>query len=300
MNLQVDTTINVESCIGCGNCVKVCIKDALSIVDGKAKVTGEETLGCDHCVAACPVDCVDIGFVDDDALQFETLEDADKYLKPGEFDTDGLVNLMRSRRSCRNYKEKQVPLSVLKDLVKIGITAPSATNSQLWTFTIVPERKKVLEFGTACLGFFKKLNSMAEKPHLRFVAKIFKKDVLNEYWNNYYASVKESVDQFEKDGTDRLFHNAQAAIIVGSEPGASCPLEDAMLATQNILLAAHSMGLGTCLIGFAVEAIKNQPSIKADLKIPAKEKVHAVIALGYPDEKFYRPTRRKRVVPRVV
>ena len=141
---------------------------------------------------------------------------------------------------------------------------------------------------------------MAEKPHMRFIAKLFKKDVLNEYWNNYYASVKESVDQFEKDGTDRLFHNATAAIIVGSEPGASCPLEDAMLATQNILLAAHSMGLGTCLIGFAVEAIKNQPTIKKGLKIPASEKVHAVIALGYPDEKFYRPTRRKRIAPRIV
>ncbi|MEZ4578721.1 MAG: nitroreductase family protein [Desulfobacterales bacterium] len=39
------------------------------------------------------------------------------------------------RRSCRNYKETPVPASVLEDLVRIGITAPSGTNSQMWTFT---------------------------------------------------------------------------------------------------------------------------------------------------------------------
>ena len=72
-----------------------------------------------------------------------------------------------------------------------------------------------------------------------------------------------------------------------------------MLATQNILLAAHCMGLGTCLIGFAVEAMKTDPRIKRRLGIPWKEPVYSVIALGYPDEKYKFVTGRRRVVPRV-
>jgi nitroreductase len=72
-------------------------------------------------------------------------------------------------------------------------------------------------------------------------------------------------------------------------------MEDAMLATQNILLAAHSMGLGSCLIGFAVEAMRNDPSIKQFIKITDEETVYAVIALGYPDETYERLTGRKRV-----
>ena len=44
---------------------------------------------------------------------------------------------------------------------------------------------------------------------------------------------------------------------VATAPGASSPKEDALLASQNILLAAHAMGLGTCLIGFAVGGTTN-------------------------------------------
>ena len=71
-----------------------------------------------------------------------------------------------------------------------------------------------------------------------------------------------------------------------------------MLASQNILLGAHSMGLGTCLIGFAVEAMQNDPSLKKFLKIPDKETVYAVIAMGYPDEKYEGLTGRKKMVMR--
>lgn len=71
-----------------------------------------------------------------------------------------------------------------------------------------------------------------------------------------------------------------------------------MLASQNILLAAHSMGLGSCLIGFAVDAMQYDPSLKKFLKIPDEETVYAVIALGYPDEEYQALTGRKKVVMR--
>ncbi|MCX5854903.1 MAG: nitroreductase family protein, partial [Deltaproteobacteria bacterium] len=103
----------------------------------------------------------------------------------------------------------------------------------------------------------------------------------------------EALSEWDKGGTDMLFHGATAAIVIGSKRGASCPREDALLATQNILLAAHSMGLGSCLIGFAVEAMKEDPDIKKTLGIPDNEQVYAVIALGYPDETYRRIPGRK-------
>jgi nitroreductase len=73
-----------------------------------------------------------------------------------------------------------------------------------------------------------------------------------------------------------------------------------LLATQNILLAAHSMGLGTCLIGYAVAAMKKDPSIQQSIGIPSEEDIHAVIALGfgYPDEVYQKAAGRKKVTPR--
>jgi len=133
---------------------------------------------------------------------------------------------------------------------------------------------------------------------LRNVMKLFGNNQLYDYYTNYYQSVNDAIADWEESKTDRLFHGATAVIIVGSQPGASCPKEDAMLATQNILLAAHSMGLGTCLIGFAVEAMKNDKGIKTFLGIPKNEAVYAVIALGYPNERYQTITGRRRFVQR--
>jgi nitroreductase len=133
---------------------------------------------------------------------------------------------------------------------------------------------------------------------LRKTLKTLGKRTLDDYYRDYYESVQEALEQYDRTGRDRLFHGATAAIVVGARPGASCPAEDALLATQNILLAAHAMGLGTCLIGFAVEAMRAERSIARKLGIPDEESVHAVIALGYPDEAYQKVCGRKKPLVR--
>ncbi len=121
---------------------------------------------------------------------------------------------------------------------------------------------------------------------------------LDAYYKEYYSSVKKAMDEMEHQNIDRLFHGATACIPIGSGPEASCPREDAMLASGNILLAAHTMGLGSCLIGFAVEAMKADKTIQEKIDVPKKERIYAVIALGYPDEAYRRITGRKKPIIR--
>jgi nitroreductase len=244
------------------------------------------------------VDAVRVEAIDAQSLSFKSFDLENDWLPHGESDTAHLVRLMASRRSCRNYSEQTVDRSVLEDLVKIGTTAPSGTNSQKWTFTVFPDRAAVTEFGQRIAYFFKKLNRMAEKRWMRKGLKLIGKPALDNYYRDFYPSVKDGLKEWEVSGRDRLFHGAPALIVVASRPGGSCPMEDAMLATQNILLAAHSMGLGTCLIGFAVEAIQNDSAIQQFLKIPPEETVYSVIAIGYPDETYEGLTGRKKFVMR--
>jgi nitroreductase/Pyruvate/2-oxoacid:ferredoxin oxidoreductase delta subunit len=293
MARAIDTTIDGDLCTGCGECVRVCPTTAITMVGEQAVVTGELSLGCGHCAAVCPVDAVNVGFIDDDWLQLETVTGVAGYCRPGELDTATLVGLMRSRRSCRSYEERLVPPEVLRDLVRIGTTAPSGTNSQLWTFTILPDREAVLVLAEAVRRFFVRLNRRAANPLLRTVLR-----PLGSYYRNHFESVEEGLRQWHEEGRDRLFHGAPAVILVGARPGASCPQEDALLASQNMLLAAHSMGLGTCLIGFVVSAIANDPRIKGEVGIPDEEAVHAAIALGYPDQEYLHPAGRRQVQPR--
>ena len=295
---RVTTFIDPEKCIGCELCVKVCPNDTISMQGDKAAVTGDRSLQCGHCVAVCPVDAVKVEAIDSQSLTFNNFDLTNHWLPHGEFDTDRLVQLMASRRSCRNYTGQSVDRSVIEDLVKIGTTAPSGTNCQHWTFTVLPERAAVIELAEQIASFFKRLNRAAEKTLVRKALKLIGKPTLETYYQEYYQSVKEGLIAWEQHQHDHLFHGAPAAIVVASRPCGSCPMEDAMLASQNILLGAHSMGLGTCLIGFAVEAIQYEPAIKKFLKIPDEETVYAVIALGYPDEEYRGLTGRKKVVMR--
>ncbi len=233
------------------------------------------------------------------AQGFKTIRmDGNRWVPPGDFDPVQLAGLVSSRRSCRNFLNTPVDAGLLEDLVRIGITAPSGTNSQKWTFTILADRSLVLRLGTVIGRFFERLNRLAENRFLRGGLKLLGRSQLEEYHREYYDSVRNALDEWKIHGIDRLFHGAPAAILVGSEPGASCPVEDALLATQNILLGAHSMGLGTCLVGFAVAAMRKQPGIKVKFGIPVNEPIHSVIALGYPDEAYLRPAGRKRPIVR--
>ncbi len=297
-DFKVSTVIDRDLCIGCGLCVKVCPMNTISMQDGKAVVTGMESLSCGHCAAVCPEGAIRVKELDESILTFSTFREDGKWLKHGDFDTSQLVRLMRSRRSCRNYKEKPVERIVLEDLVNIGITAPSGTNTQGWTFTILPAREAVLTLANQIARYFKELNNMAEKGHIRFFMKMMGNKELDFYYKNYYETVKETLSEWENKGRDRLFHGATSAIIVGCKLGATCPAEDALLATQNILLGAHSMGLGSCLIGFAVSAIRRKPDIKLSVGVPADETVYSVIALGWPDEKYFGLAGRKKAVIR--
>jgi nitroreductase len=230
--------------------------------------------------------------------RYKTFTAEKQWLPPGNYNTSLLVQIMASRRSCRHFTERPVERPVLEDLMKIGITAPSGTNCQLWTFTVLPDRKAVKSLAGHVSSFYERLNTTAEKTLLRSFLKLIGKGELDAYYRGYYRMVKEALEEWHETGKDRLFHGSTAAIIVGSRPGASCPAEDALLATQNILLAAHSMGLCSCLIGFAVVAMKRNHSIQWAVGIPAEEEVHAVIALGYSDEVYERIAGRKKVIPR--
>ena len=290
--------INRDLCNGCGLCVNVCPTGTISLFEGTAIASGDMSIFCGHCEAVCPHEAIRVTAIDEEMSEYKTFTAEKQWLPPEKFNTSLLVQLMASRRSCRNFTDQPVERDVLEDLIKIGITAPSGTNSQSWTFTILPTRKAVTTLAEHIASFFGRLNTAAERTLFRLFLKLIGKGELDAYYRGYYQKVKEALEEWHESGKDRLFHGSTAAILVGSKPGASCPAEDSLLATQNILLAAHSMGLGSCLIGYAVSAMKRDASIRRYIGIPAEEEIYAVIALGYPNEIYQRVAGRKKVIPR--
>ncbi len=280
-------------------CAKVCPHKLFEVRAKEVLVTADGCMACGHCRAVCPVSAVQVTDVAD-VLSFQTFSERTESMAPGDFETDRLVQLMRSRRSCRNYRQDVVDIEILEDLVRIGTTAPSGTNSQSWQYTILPRRKDVKSLGELTAGYYRELNSQARNPVYRLLAKIFAGDALGKYYREYYDSVQEALRQWDEEQVDRLFHGAAAAILVTGETTASCPAEDALLATQNILLAAHAMGLGSCLIGFVVEAVRRSQKMKKALGLGGTTRLYSVIALGYPAITYQHVAGRRRVQPRIL
>ncbi len=298
LDRTVTTVIESELCTGCGLCIQVCPRETIALQDQKACVVGLESLNCGHCAAACPTGAVRVNGIDPAMAEFQTFKTDGKWLPHGRYDLAQLVLLMQSRRSCRNFSNKPVDKGILEDLVKIGITAPSGSNCQPWRFTLLPDRQAVNILGRKTADFYQRLNRLAEKAWLRALMNLLGKPKLERYYQNYYQRVKEGLAEYDAGGRDMLFHGAPAAIIVSAQNDASCPAEDALLATQNILLAAHAMGLGTCLIGFVIEAMKREPAMGRQIGLDEDEKPYAAIALGYPEEIFQRAAGRKATVIR--
>ncbi len=293
--------IRVESalCVGCGQCLKVCPNSCFMLEHGISQVAHMQCMACGHCLAACPAGAITVEGIDLD-LGLQTFVERSGVMAPGTGDLAGLVQVMRSRRSVRNYKEQSVALDILQDLVKIGTTAPSGTNCQLWTFAILDRRADVVALGNGVAHFFQKLNRKARNPVWRGLARVFAGDRLGRYYRQHYKTVQRGLAAWFDRGEDHLFHGAPAVILVGGSTKASCPAEDALLATGQILLAAQQMGLGTCLIGFVVEALKHDHVLRRGVGLSEDEEIYAVIALGYADEEYQQPAPRKVVVPRMV
>ena len=166
-----------------------------------------------------------------------------------EFENEVINNIM-ARRSVRKYLDKPVEHSKLEAIVKAGINAPSAMNRQNWAVRVIEDYKLIAD-----------------------VSEVYK---------------QENPGMVERDPNFKnMFRNAPNLICVCAPTDGNFNL-DAGLLGENMMLAAQSLGLGTCIqtgpVRFLLTNEKAKPFLEA-LDIPEGYKLLYVIAVGYPDEK---------------
>lgn len=284
---------NPGLCTGCNRCVLDCPRKIISL-DGnrKAYLLTEDCIECSHCYAVCPEGAV--SFNNLKGPVFSSFSYNEELIQPGGSDPSGFMNLVRSRKSTRQYTSKPVSRRILEDLVQGAIQAPSGSNNQDWKFTILDNREKVWDLAGFIRDYFARLNQLAANPLVRFFSKFFIGNKLVNYHNEYSETIQWAIDQAEK-GMDLLFHGAPAVMIFHAPFAGSTPREDSQFASYNAALLAHTLGLGTCYIGFAVEALNRMPATKAKLGIPGNHRVNAVLTVGFPKVTYERAGLRKPV-----
>lgn len=164
------------------------------------------------------------------------------------------LELAAKRQSCRNFADRPVDPELLRRCLSTAQTAPSACNSQPWSFVVV--------------------NDPERSPQ---VAKCLQDLGMNRFTDNCpaFVVVQEEPVRFAEKLTSKFTHAEFAQLDVG-------------LMTAHFCLAATSFGLSTCIIGWI-----NQPKLKALLDIPQDKPVRLVIAVGYAADETIRAKSRK-------
>ena len=160
-----------------------------------------------------------------------------------------VLSSIMARRSIRKYLDKPVEHEKLEIIVKCGINAPSGMNAQPWIVRVVEDQKLIAD-----------------------VTEVYK---------------QANAEQVKRDKDFKnMFRNAPNLICVCTPANGGGEL-DAGLLGENIMLAAQSMGLGTCCLGGPVRFLLSNEKCKFfldRLDIPADYKLNYIIAIGYPDE----------------
>lgn len=175
-----------------------------------------------------------------------------------------VIKAIKNRRSIRNYLPEQIKDEELETIIEAGIHAPTAHNDQPWHFTIIQKRELI-----------------------DFISEESKELMKNseEEWKRNIA----------RNGSIHLLYNAPTVFVVSGRKYAVSPLVDCSAAIENMLLAAESLGIGSCWIGLVKPFFTKKDNL-AKLNIPAGYEPYYAFTLGYKSNNNVKAPERKRDV----
>ena len=181
---------------------------------------------------------------------------------------NNVVNAILTRRSVRAFTDKQIKKEDLDVILKCASYAPSAMNTQNWHFTAIRDA-----------AFIEKVNGWIVSE-------------IRESGNPNLEGILER-------SNGKIFRDAPCVVVVSTEKGDRFGIINASAATQNMLLAAHSLGLGSCWIGTVgiLGTSKRADYYASELKVPKGYAPFFGITLGYSaSETLEAAPRREGVV----
>lgn len=243
--------IDADRCIGCAQCQRDCPANNINIVDKKAVVRAQDCTQCGHCVAVCPKAAVSMTGFDEPPMEIE---------QPVGLDPRLLLEAIKTRRTIRQFKAKQVGPEVIAQIIQAGRWTPTGENAQDVSYLVLTEEMERYE--SLAVRLFRRL-----LPLVRLV--------------NPVARNVEIDDHF-------FFKNAPAVIVVVARNEIN-----GALAVSNMELMAQAHGLGVLYSGFFIMAAKYSRKLRKALGVEGKKKAVAALVLGYPNVTYRRTAQKE-------
>jgi len=180
--------------------------------------------------------------------------------------TETLTTIYK-RRAVRKYFPDMIDEDVMEKIIDAGRMAPSAMNRQPWKFYILTHKDTIASFS-------------------KEIVKIGSKIVLKTAAKHPISTIKTllhfSPGPISLKSEDPIFHGAPVVVFITAPKNHEWSGLDIGMCAQNMMLAAKSLGVDSCPVGFA-KYIEQTP-IFHKLEVPDKEEVLLAVIFGYGDE----------------
>jgi nitroreductase len=164
--------------------------------------------------------------------------------------------LLANRRSVREFQDREVPLSILKEILQETCLAPTASNRQPVQFIIIRERKLI-----------RRLSDESKKCLLD--------DVIHDP-----ASPLKQYEAALRDVQFNVFYNAPCLVLFGGPKDLRSLDVDCGLTVAYFMFSATARGLGTCWIGLGAHL--RDKIILDEIGMPEDCRIVAPVIIGYP------------------
>lgn len=254
---MLDFKVDESKCTNCSLCAKDCPVGIIKMNELPSIEKNQEKLclKCQHCMAICPTGALSIL----NKKPEDSIDNSHKLPDP-----KSMSEMIKTRRSVRKYKKKNLDKKLINELLETASYAPTGHNDNGVHFTVIDDIDTMNRFKDMVYTSIKKAGEADKiEPPMDFIYEMQK--------------------MWEHQGQDRIFCGAPHMVVASAPKTNVTPVEDSIIALSYFELLANAHGVGTLWDGMIKWAINDfDINLRKVIGIPNDHQIGYVVLFGKP------------------